>query len=156
MDGPATTQNRKARRKNKRKGNFARTPAEQFDLDLLAGRVQAHHLESRRYRATRRCCSATWAEHHWHGELHEGLARAWHTPVEYPPGGVGTKMVRCLACKRDTPPQCIVRHRGGQICQDCGIAGLKEIPPELSSHTVHVEARIKYCHKRGQSYDGLY
>lgn len=163
MDGPATTAKQRraerrkaksARRKAKKLLPAARTPAQQFEIDVATGRASKHHLESRRYKATRRCCSSRWADDHWHGELHVAKKIVWHTPVEYPPGGVHTKMVRCLACGRDTPPQCVVRHDGTQLCQDCAMSGFQ--PAELSSHTVVSEARLSWCGKRGETYDGLY
>lgn len=152
MDGPQTL-NRKQRRKAKQGKPVAVTPAQQFDVDVATGRAKSHQLQARRYKATKHCCSSTWAEHHWHGELHTNERRAWHTAVEYPPGGKASKMAKCLACGRFTPPQCIVRHKGTQLCQDCAMAGFQ--PIEMSSHTVISESRMKWCHRKGKSYDGI-
>jgi hypothetical protein len=149
------TKTKRKRRRNRKATRRAMTPAQQFDADVASGRAMTHHREGRRYRATKKCCSANWADAHWHGQLHIGLAEVWHTPVEYPPGSDQTGMIQCRQCGRFTPPNCIVQHTGTPMCLDCAIAGVKS-PPEMSSHTVISESRAKWCHRRGKSYDGLY
>lgn len=127
------SQTAKQRRSARRRGGVApvgaKTPAETFDSDLAAGRVQPHHRDARRDRETRVCCSAPWAEDHWHGDLHFGIDKAWHTPVEYPPGNGSTKMRLCENCGRYTPPQCFVTHRWHRLCQDCATLSHGTIAP---------------------------
>lgn len=72
--------------------------------------------ERRRLFGTGRPQSGTSPENSGEMCSHAWASAVWNEGVQYPPGGEGTRMVRCRRCRIPTPPECVGPDRR---CDDC-------------------------------------